>query len=122
MKKIIVGILFLFSVLSFGQTYTTKNMLIENNIIKTTVNYVITDSIITMEYIDKSIVNEMKKQNQPTKFELQIQKDGSNYVAYLDNGSVSKLRYLFIIYDNKLTLTLEAKDNFTNKIFKIFYY
>ena len=104
MKKILL--LLFFTSLSFAQKeYKTKSVTVFGNTSKVEMNWILTDSTFTA----------VKSKNNPTEYVIQIKKENETTFIGYQKENDKKSRYTIVLKDDKIIVSLDVIDEFTNK-------
>jgi hypothetical protein len=129
MRRLILGALLLLNTLGFGQNFTTNRTSLDIMDKKTYhINWIFTDSLVTMEYISPQMLKILKEYGSPTTASFSINKvvkNGDTGVYFILDDKQEPVVRITTIYNTKektYSVSFESKDTFTNQITKITYF
>lgn len=134
MKKLLLGALLLLSTLSFGQNFTTNRISLDVLDKKTYhVNWIFTDSLITMEYVSPKMIKICKEYGTPVLSSFPINTVTKNEVAGFPvsvvyfihddkQQTIIRITTIYNIKEKTYNVVFESKDTFTNQTTKITYF
>jgi diketogulonate reductase-like aldo/keto reductase len=132
MKKLSILFLFLLCGCIYSQSFTTQNIDIDILDNKTYhVNWVFTDSLVSMEYISPKMIKICKENNIPVLAKYPINKVDKNnispeskiyYILDENKNIVVRIMLNYVYKTSTYTVVFEMKDHFSNRITKIVYF